>query len=166
MQANIQIHGVDVVKDVLSRLPKTMQNKTLRPAMKKAMRVVKKKAEENLDSVLSGNSTGLLRRSLRIYAFKSRRGQLRTAVMVKKGLIYPNKFDTALRGKKGRKRTVSEPRRVGMVAGILNWGRPGQAPRFWLTKAARESVRPLYEALRQEIKNQLEKTINAVKKAA
>lgn len=151
MQVDIKIEGADVVRDVLLRLPQSMRRKTLRPAMRSAMNVVKKAATNNIKSVTSGESTGLLERSIRVYNLKIKRGVLRTAVMVQRGKVYPGRF---YRG---------SPLRVGMVGAILEYGKDNQPPRSWIRKAVRESVGAVYNSLQNEIKKRLDKALTAAK---
>lgn len=156
MDVQVKIQGVNVVRDVLAHLPPAMQKKALRPAMKTAMRPMRANIEKNMDSSLSGQSTGLMRKSLRVYALKTRNGVLRTAVMIKRGLTYPGRF------------YKGAPLRVGMVAGVFEYGsgggkRPPQPPRNPFRNAARESVGAVFNALQDGIKKNLEKAINAAK---
>lgn len=151
MEVDIKIQGVDVIKDVLAHLPPAMRKKALRPSMKSAMKIVQKAASNNIKSVTSGDSTGKLERSLRVYSLKTKRGVLRTAVMVQRGLVYPNRF---YRG---------APLRVGMIGGILEYGTDKQPPRSWIRKAARESVGAVYIALEEQIRKRLDKALAASK---
>ena len=151
MDVQIKIQGVDVVRDVFSRLPKAMQNRAARPAMKQAMQIVRKATQANIEASLSGESTGRLRKSLRVYNLKARRGVLRTAVMVQRGLVYPGRF------------YKGSPLRVGMVAGIFEYGKKNQPPKSPFRNAARQSVGAVLSAVNEGIKKNLEKALNAAK---
>lgn len=152
MVAQTKITGIKEVIETFSKLPKSVRNKAMRPALRVGATVIQKAAIANLLSVLSGSSTGLLQRNIRIYNLKKFRGKLRVAVMVKRGLVYPGRI---VKGK---------PVRVGEAAAVLEYGKDDQPPRSWIRKAARESPPKVLSEMTQEARKRMESAINDAKK--
>lgn len=148
---DVKIQGADEVIKTLSNLPKTTQRKAITPSMRDAMKIVKKAAESNIASIVSGEATGVLEKSLAIYSLKKFRGQYRVAVQVK-------------RGKVNKKKLINgSPVRVGLYASVLEYGKSNQPPRSWIRKAAKENVSSVRQSVSSNIAKRLPEAIEAAK---
>lgn len=150
VSVSVEITGADQVIKALERLPISTQTKALRPALRKGATVVRDAASENLKAVVSAEATGLSARSLRVYSLRKINGNLRVAVMVKRGLIYPNR--------------AGQPVRVGLAVSVLEYGKQNQPPRSWIRKAAREKVAAATDAVSQEITKRLDSAVEDAKR--
>lgn len=139
--ANIDTRDVE---NVLKRLPGATRRKAVMPSLRAGGKVIKEKAESNVKSVTSGDSTGILSKNIRVYNYKKYRGSYRVGVQIKRGAV------------NSRKLIKGEPVRVGLYGSVLEYREGGKYS--WLRKAARESQGEAYA----EIKNELAKRIPAV----
>lgn len=146
IQASIKIQGLTALQRTFGNLPKSVQNKAMRPALRKGGSVVAKAASANVKAVTGPEATGLLEKNIKVYSFKKYRGLLRVGVMVKKGLM-------SVKGV-----------RVGLYAGVLEYGKKNQPPRSWIRKAARESTGAAFSAIADEADKRMKSAVEAAKK--
>lgn len=151
MDLKTRITGLKEIDRVFLNMPKSTRRKALRPAGREGAKVMKNMATANIISVTSGESTGLLQRSLRVYSLRQYRGMLRYAVMVKRGLVNQKKM---VRG---------VPVRVGLYASVLEYGKKNQPPRSWARKAAREGVTPVFLVVRKTFARNIEAAVRDAK---
>lgn len=144
--ASVDVLGLKEVQETFKRMPAATQRKALRPALRAGANVVKKAAASNVRSITSNEATGLLARSLAVYSLKRFRGNLRMAVMVRKGTV------------------TSRGVRVGLYASVLEYGKENQPPRSWIRKAAREKTREAFNVVAQEIKRRMVAVVEDAKK--
>ncbi len=153
MQFSSKVTGVKELNKVFSNLPRSTQNRALKPAMRIGMYQVRDAASENVKQIADkGYATGLLARSLRVYNLRKYRGMLRVAVMVKRGLVNVKKI------------VNGEPVRVGLYAAVLEYGKENQPPRSWIRKAAREKEKEVASVVRKEIGKRMEDAVREAKR--
>lgn len=140
MQASIKITGLYDIDRVFKNLPASTQNKASRPALRAGARVVRDAASTNIQAVVSDEATGLAAKSLRVYSLRRSKGNLRVAVMVKRGVV------------------ASNGARVGLYASVLEY-RPGMS---WIRKAIRDKKNEAVDAVTREFNKRL---VQAVKDA-
>lgn len=138
MDFRFKVSGDDNVALTMSRLPRAMQNKALRPALREGGNVVKAAAVGNVQRAANaGYSTGRLARSIVVRQLKMKNHSLRVAVAIARGKKYPTGA------------------RVGLVGSVLEFGRikghggnrNTQAPRPWLRPAAASSASKVYNVI-------------------
>lgn len=144
---NIKISGAVEVAKTLKRLPSSMQDKAINPAMERGGDVVRKAASENVKSITSDKATGLLANNIKTYWAKRWKGMKRITIGVKRGLIAKNRA------------------RVGLYAAVLEYGKNdgSQPPRSWIRKAAREKPAEVLNVMTEEIARQLDSVIKDAK---
>lgn len=150
MDFNNSITGFKELDKTFSNLPRTTQRRAIVPALRAGAFVVRDMAAANVKAVTSGDSTGLLERSLRVYNYKKYRGNYRVAVQVKRGLVNTKKI------------VNGQPVRVGLYAAVLEYGKEGQAPRSWIRKAIRDGQGAAVSALTKEASKRM---VDAVRDA-
>lgn len=133
MQVSANISGLYNLDKLFKALPASTQNKAARPALRAGARVIRNEASTNIQSVVSDEATGLAARSLRVYSLRKYQGQLRVAVMVKRGVY------------------ASNGARVGLYASVLEY-RPGMS---WIRKAARDKKAEAVAAVRSEMSKRI-----------
>lgn len=153
MQFSHKIVGLDKLNTTFAKLPKSTQNRALKPAMRKGMLVVREAASVNVQNIADkGYATGLLARSLRVYNLRKYRGMLRVAVMVKRGLVNVKKI------------VNGQPVRVGLYASVLEYGKRDQEPRSWIRKAAREKEKVVLNTVTSEAYRRIKDAVLEAKK--
>lgn len=143
----LKISGLDQLEKTFKKLPKSTQNKALKPALREGAKIVRKAASDNINAIVSDKATGVGARSLSIYTLKVYKGMLRVAVMVRKGAI--NKVNGA---------------RVGLYLSVLEYGKQGQRPRSWIRKAAREKSTEAINKVAQEVSARMEQAVEDAKR--
>lgn len=143
MSIEARISGVQDIDRVFLALPGATQNKASRPALRAGGRVIRDMASANVKAITSDEATGLLARSLRVYALRRFKGNLRVGVQVKRGAVAKNGA------------------RVGLYASVLEYGKEGQPPRSWLRKAIREGVSSATSAVVTEFNKRLVDAVRA-----
>jgi HK97 gp10 family phage protein len=141
MDFSIHTTGLEKTIATLTQLPKSMQKKVLKPALRKGANVVRNKATENVKALVSGDATGLGEKSLRVYNMRNKNGALRVGVMVKRGLLTPKGV------------------RVGLYMSVLEYGKHNQAPKPYMRPAARESVGEVLRVVTEDVKTNTEKAV-------
>lgn len=142
---------VDVSKltKTFAQLPRSTQNKALRPALRAGAKVIQQAAITNVNRITQEESTGLLAKSIVVRAMRKFRGMNRVSVQIKKGATYPNKTD-----KNGRVR-------VAAVAAILEYRDGGKYS--WLRKASREKAQLAINAVSSEARKNMSQAISDAK---
>lgn len=155
MDFGADVIGINQLYKTFNNLPRAMQRKAYRQALRAGAAPVKAAAEANLRAA-SEPFSGLSRRrgSIAIYNLKKSRGNFRVSVQVKRGLVNPKK-----KGKDGT------PVRVGMYLAVLEYGsnKINRAPRSWIRKAIRENVDQSLDALTTEMSKRMVDVINDAK---
>lgn len=124
----IKVEGANELVAAFGRLPFSMRKKVLRGALKEGAKAVKARAADNVRSVVSNQSTGLLARSISIYSGRgASRDQIRVIVA-----ITANK-------------TARNGARVGLYGSVLEFGKENQPPRPWLRPAAQQSTQQVIQ---------------------
>lgn len=139
-----EINGLEEILKKFRNLPRSMQNKALKDALKKGAEVVRKAAKQNVRSIVSSEATGTLEKNIVTSSMKKVRGQLRYAVRIR-----PKAVNKIKKDKDGN------PVRVGLYGAVLEYGKENQPPRSWLRKAARESTQEALEAIGTETRNRI-----------
>lgn len=153
MEMRHNIQGLSKLERTFRNLPRTSQNKVFRPALRAGGNVVRNAASVNVLSVADkGYATGLLARSIRVYALRQVRGMLRVGIMVRRGLVNTSKIVNGL------------PVRVGLYASVLEFGKKNQPPRSWMRKAIREQKDAVLTAVVVEVRKRLPSAVNGAKK--
>lgn len=153
MDLQPNINGLQELDKTLANLPRSMQRKAYRQALRAGAAPVRDAAEENLRSV-SEPFTGLSRRkgSITIYNLRKYRGSFRVGVQVKRGLV-----NTAKKGDDGG------PVRVGMYLAVLEYGKKNQPPRSWIRKAIRERQTQAVDLLTKEMARRITDAVRDAK---
>lgn len=153
MQFNVQVTGIKEINKVFKNLPRTTQNRAMRPALRVGGNVVKSAAAVNVQTVADrGYATGFLARSLRVYALRKYRGMLRVAVMIRRGAVNVKKI------------VNGAPVRAGLYGSVLEYGKENQAPRSWIRKAAREKTSEVVQAVTTEARKNMVQAVNEAKR--
>lgn len=147
----IKVTGLTEVEKVFFNLPTATAKKAYVPALKAGGRVIRKRASNNVKSIVSNAATGTLSRGLAVYKLKNLNGNFRVGVKVRKGLV--NKL----------KIVKGEPVRVGLYGSVLEYGKQGQPPRSWLRKAAREGKDEAMQAVAAEMSKRMPEVIKDAK---
>jgi HK97 gp10 family phage protein len=143
VSANVDIS--QVLKS-FRNLPRTTQNRAMRPAMRKGAQVVLEAAKGNILEVTSNEATGLLSRSLRVYNFRKYKGMLRTAVMIRRGLF------------------SNRGTRVGLYGSVLEYGKANQPPRSWIRRAVRTAYGNAVQAVLAEAAVRMDAAVKEARK--
>lgn len=139
--------GFDKVLKAMDKMPRSMRNKALRPALRKGAQVVRARAAANVKQVATqGYATGLLSRSIVVRQMRTRNGVLRVAVT-----IAPQKVS-----RKGV--------RVGLYGSVLEHGKSDQRPAPWLRPAAKQSQGQAYSVIKAEASRNLVISIEDAKR--
>lgn len=139
MQFESKVTGITELDKTFANLPRSTQRKAIIPALRAGGDLIRGMAENNLSQVVSGESTGLLEKSLRVYTLKKYRGAYRVAVQVKRGLHNTQKI------------VNGQPVRAGLYAAVLEYGKEGQPPRSWIRKAIREGEPSAYQTITNRV---------------
>lgn len=143
MRFDSKVEGVYNLDKVFSNLPESTRRKALMPALRKGGAVIRKAAAQNVSRVVSNEATGLLSRSIRVYNSKSRSGELGVIIQVQRGTVNAKKL---VNGK---------PVRVGLYAGVLEYGKEGQPPRSWIRAAADQKESEAINVVTSEINSRM-----------
>ena len=142
MELSSKISGDIDVMYAMQNLPRAMQTKALRPALRAGGELVRKAAIANVKRVaIKGRSTGKLARSIIARNARKKSGQLRVVVAVAAGRVYPSGT------------------RVGLVGSVLEFGKKGQAPAPWLRPALRSTANSVYNVVLSVSRQNLSKAI-------
>lgn len=153
MEAQVNIDGVDKLMKTMGNVPKATRKKASRQALREGATVIKDMATENVQAIAnSGYATGALEKNLRVYSLKQLRGNLRVAVMVRRGAFNIKKL---IKG---------APVRIGLYASVLEYGKKGQPPRSWIRKAAREGASKAYAVVLKGISKRIDAILLEAKK--
>lgn len=147
MDFNARLTGIDNLDKVFRNLPRTTQRRAIMPALRAGAFVIRDLASSNVRSVTSGESTGVLAKSLRVYNYRKYRGNYRVGVQVKRGLM-----NTQVKGK---------PVRVGLYAGVLEYREGGRYS--WIRKAIREGQPQAVSALTKEVNKRMVEAVRAAR---
>lgn len=151
MTMGVKITGIKELQKVFRQLTKSTRRKALRPALLEGAEIIRGMAAANVKSVVSGQSTGVLERSLKVYNYKALRGALRVGVQIKRGLTNKAKVDS------------TGPVRVGLYGAVLEYGKQGQPPRSWLRKAIREGSQVATDRVRIAAARRMQAAIDEAK---
>jgi HK97 gp10 family phage protein len=146
------IKGLSELEKAFRLLPATSQNKAFRPALREGANVVRDAVVENIKSSVGDESTGFLSKNIRTYQLRKYRGMLRAGVRAKRGAVYTSKND-----KEG-------PVRAGLVLGVREYGKDGQAPRPAMREASREKAQKVLDVVTKSIRDRMPKAIEDAKK--
>lgn len=147
-----KIEGLEEIDRVFKNLPKAMERRAYRGALRAGATVVRNAARNNLASV-SDKNTGVLHRagSVAVYNMRKYRGAYRAGVMIRRGLV-----NNMVRDGRGA------PVRVGLYASVLEYGstKRNQPPRSWLRSAIRGNVQTAYNAVQESIFKSIDKALS------
>lgn len=149
--AEVKVTGLTEVERVFFNLPKSTAKKAYVPALKAGGRVIRKRAANNIKSIVSNSATHTLEKGLAVYKLKNVGGNYRVGVQVRRKLV--NKL----------KIVKGEPVRVGLYASVLEYGKQGQPPRSWIRKAAREGKDEALQAVAAEMDKLMPEVIKDAK---
>lgn len=135
---------------MFSNLPRSTKRKVHMPALRAGGAVLRKKAEANIKSVVSGESTGTLEKNIRVYSYKKYRGNYRVGVQVKRGAVNNKKI---IKG---------QPVRVGLYAGVLEYRDGGKYS--WIRKASREGKNEAVSDVTREFNRRMIEAIRDAKR--
>lgn len=141
-----QVSGIKELIATFKELPRSTQNKAMRPALRKGAFVVRDAAAANIRAVTSDQATGLGAKNIRVYSLGKWQGMLRVGVMVKRGL-------TTIKGV-----------RVGLYLSVLEYGKSNQPPRPWLRPAAATKTSAALDAVAAEASKRMDDAIKDAKK--
>lgn len=144
--------GRDLDK-VFTNLPRSLQRKAYRQALRAGASVVRDAAEANLKSITTeGYATGYAAKQLRVYNLRKVNGNFRVAVQVRRGAVNVKKL------------VNGEPVRVGLYVSVLEYGKENQPPRSWIRKAIREEKAQAIDALTRSMSEGMLEAIEDAKK--
>lgn len=144
MDFSSRVSGIQDLDRTFKNLPRSMQRKAYRQALRAGAMPVRDAAQENIRAVSKVFSGMAQRRgTITIYNLRKYRGSFRVSVQVKRGLTNP-----AMVGKDG-------PVRVGLYLAVLEYGKQGQPPRSWIRKAIRENKPQAVAALTKEMNKRM-----------
>lgn len=147
MEIGTRITGEKELFRTFSKMPRSTQNKALRPALRLGAGYIRDLASSNVKAVTDrGYSTGLLARNIRVYSMRKYQGSLRMRVAVRKGAIAKNGA------------------RLGLYGSVLDYGKDGQAPRPWMRGAKRNGERQAVNITIQEIKKRISDAVMDAKR--
>jgi HK97 gp10 family phage protein len=148
MEVRINTQNLD---KAFANLPRTTQNKALRPALREGAKVVQQAAIANVQAITGEDSTGTLARNIVVRTYKKFRGMMRAGVQIRKGAVYAGKRDK------------SGPVRVALVGAVLEYGKKGQPPRSWIRKAAREKTSEAVAAVTRRVNQRMVEAVRDAK---
>lgn len=122
MEFVFDVASVKQIEKRFRALPRSVQNKAIRPAVREGAKVIKAGVVRQIKSSLADSelSHGLMERSVIIRPLKMKRGNIRVVVAYGKG-----------KSKKGV--------RVGLYASVREYGKRGQAPNPTMRTGARDA---------------------------
>lgn len=145
--SNIDARDVDLL---LKNLPGVTRRRVIMPSLRAGGNVIRKKAEANVKSVISGDSTGVLQKNIRVYNYKKFKGRYRVGIQIKKGAVNSMKM------------VNGAPVRVGLYASVLEYRDGGRYS--WLRKASREGNSEAFTEISAEISKRLVKAVYEAKR--
>ena len=122
--------------------------------MRKASKVIQKRAEKNVVSEVSDEATHTLEKSLETVKFRETDGAVRYAVRVKPKTVNQKKV---VNGK---------PVRVGLYGAVLEYGKQNQPPKSWLRRAALEGKQDALTTAQQEFRTGLDQAVQEARNEA
>lgn len=155
MKVEYDIKGLRELNKVFAQIPRGMQSKVYYRALFSGAGVVRDKAKENLESMVSSEASGTGAKNLRVYRLRKRRGLFRVAVRVRKGAVNRKKKD-----KDGN------PVRVGLYLSVLEYGKKGQTPRPYLRTAIKSERAQSILLIAESMKKYMIEGIDEAKKLA
>lgn len=145
-RSNIDSRDIELV---LKNLPKVTKRKAIMPSLRAGGVVIKDRAEANLKSVTSGDSTGVLEKNIRVYNYKKSRRGYRVGVQIRRKAVNTKKI------------VNGEPVRVGLYGSVLEYRDGGRYS--WLRKAAREGNKDAYGQIVQELGKRIAQAVYEAK---
>lgn len=119
-----QITGADKVAKALEKLPRSLRNKAVRPAMRAAMKPVRDRIVSNIQSDLTDIATHTLEKNIVIRAAKTKnKTDLRVKVQIASKKINPK-----------------NQQRLGLYGSVREFGKKGQPPKPSFRTGARDAA--------------------------
>jgi len=139
--------GKDNLLKAMKNLPKSMRNKVIRSSLRAGGKIVQKKAISNVQAVTSGESSGLLAKSIVVRSKKTRGKVLGVVVAINKAVS-------------------AKGARVGLYGSVLEHGKENQPPRPWLRPAADQSSGEAISAIVTEARSRLNDAVADAKRGS
>lgn len=155
MELKTEIRGVEQTIAAFKKLPVVMRLKILKGATRAGMRAVRARAVQNIQSVVSGQATGLLAKSLSIYNGKQQGTKTVARLAIKA------KARSARKPVRGWKKDWG---RVGLYGSVLEFGKENQPPRPFLRPAAAQSTQQAVALLSDYISVRLAAAVSEASK--